>query len=60
MLIRRKGDISMPTRLKPLLLSALTLVLLPLSAQAVPIGTTPDTRPAAPQQRKQWNEITSS
>jgi len=54
MLTRLKGNASMPIQLKPLLLSALSLVLLPLSAQAVPIGTTPDTRPAAPQQRKQW------
>ncbi|PKL74181.1 MAG: hypothetical protein CVV27_21805, partial [Candidatus Melainabacteria bacterium HGW-Melainabacteria-1] len=36
------------------LLLALGLALLPLSATAAPVGTTPDTRPAAPQQRKQW------
>lgn len=37
---------------------ALTLLVLPLlssaPAQAVPVGTTPDTRPAAPQERRQW------
>lgn len=36
---------------------SVSLILLCLSKQAlaVPIGTTPDTRPAAPQQRKQWD-----
>ncbi|HEY9842684.1 MAG: DUF481 domain-containing protein [Candidatus Sericytochromatia bacterium] len=30
--------------------------LVALPALAVPVGTTPDTRPAAPQQRKQWQQ----
>lgn len=32
------------------------LMLWSTAALAVPVGTTPDTRPAAPQQRKQWEQ----
>lgn len=42
--------------LKTLIFStaALSLTLQSTPVQAIPVGTTPDTRPAAPQQRKQW------
>lgn len=40
--------------MKGKLLLSLLLSAVPLAATAVPVGTTPDTRPAAPQQRKQW------
>ncbi len=38
-----------------LLLTTLFFFILSLKSWAVPVGTTSDTRPAAPQQRKQWN-----
>lgn len=43
-------------RLAPVALLLATLAL-PAGALAAPVGTTPDTRPAAPQQRRQWKEL---
>ncbi|HBN07814.1 MAG TPA: hypothetical protein DD435_03905 [Cyanobacteria bacterium UBA8530] len=41
---------------KPFRLTLFIFALIPLSALAAPIGTTPDTRPAAPQERPQWKD----
>ncbi|MFN4151638.1 MAG: hypothetical protein ACK4IX_11910, partial [Candidatus Sericytochromatia bacterium] len=42
--------------MKRIILASVITLLFSNNAYSAPIGSTPDTRPASPQERKQWKE----